>query len=95
MLDKLLKTTLTLGAILLCGLLRVHGVSATPPPIEVIEQNVIFQSGDIKTKVGQIIRLINKDPFMHMSPIRKLDQQGVEHDSVAGQAEMPGTSTDL
>jgi plastocyanin len=95
MFGKSVNTMLALGACLTLGLMNVHSAYSAPPAIEVIEQNVIFQSGDIDAKVGQTIRLVNKDPFMHMSQIRKLDQHGIEHDSVAGQAEMPGTSIDL
>jgi len=92
---KSLNAILALGAFLALGLLTVHNAFGIPPAIEVIEKNVMFQSGDIEAKVGQIIRLINKDPFLHMSQIRKLDQYGIEHESVAGQAEPPGSTVEL
>ena len=77
------------------GGVTTRSAYAELPIIKVVEQNVIFQSGDINAKVGQTIRLVNKDPFLHMSQIRRLDQFGIEHESVAGQAEPPSATVDL
>ena len=92
---KFFNTMLTLGGFLALSLMNVAGAFAVPPPIEIIEKNVIFQSSNVEAKTGQIIRLINKDPFLHMSQIRKIDQYGIEHESVAGQAEPPNSTVDL
>lgn len=84
-----------LAVLLVFGMANSNKAYSELPVIEVVEQNVIFQSGDIEAKVGQTIRLINKDPFMHMSQIRKLNNYDIEGESVAGQAEVPNSTVDL
>lgn len=71
------------------------GTYAKDADFKIIEKNVQFKSPDLQVKVGQVIQLVNKDPYMHMSQIRKLNKHGIETDSVAGGVEMPGSTQDL
>ena len=89
---KYIKMIFFLGTFLFLVIPNAYSKDAD---FEIIEKNVQFQSPDLQLKVGQTIRLVNKDPYIHMSQIRKLNKHGIETDIVAGGIEQVGSSQDL
>lgn len=73
----MLRNSFYAGMVLGLLLLAPSGLLAgLPGGIEVAEQDIAYEPVEIHGKVGQILRLTNRDPFPHKTRISKLAPDG-------------------
>lgn len=90
---KIISSMLILGVLAL-GFLNIPNAFAVTA-VEVIEKDAKYQSQGIQVRVGQTIRLVNKDAFYHQSQIRKVDEFGIEWPLVVSVLEPEGASVEV
>lgn len=81
--------------VLTLGFLNIPNALAVLTAVEVIEKGAKYQSEDLQVRVGQTIRLVNKDAFYHQSQIRKVDEFGIEWPLVVSVLEPEGASVEV
>ncbi len=91
---KTVGSMFVLGVLVL-GFFNMPSAFGMAEPVDIIEKDAKYQSEDITVHIGQTIRLINKDPFLHQSQIRKVNEHGIEYPVVVGVIEPEGVTVEV
>ena len=95
MFPKRIISSMFILGILALGFFNIPKAFGVLSAVDVIEKGAKYQSEDLKVRVGQTIRLINKDTFFHQSQIRKVDEFGIEWPLVVSVLEPEGATVEV
>ncbi|MDA2910962.1 hypothetical protein MYX04_08535 [Nitrospiraceae bacterium AH_259_D15_M11_P09] len=90
-----------MAMILLLGILALWGTeprsaSSEQRDVEIVEVDIQYEPGEVRITRGQPIRIINQDPFFHMTRISRLEEDGTEGPGVFGpHVELPDTNVEV
>ncbi len=90
-----------MAMIVLLGLLALWGTeprsaSSDQRDVEIVEVDIQYEPGEVRITRGQTIRIINQDPFFHMTRISRLEADGTEGPGVFGpHVELPETNVEV